>query len=398
MNNCYKVEEMSDKTNRIISCDICIERFTYDEGNVPRLLPCGHTFCEGCIDMLMTLKRRERGFDYTVTCPRCLNETVIDQCSTTLPKNYNYLELIEDVLEKQNQKNQTCTATVDFDDLNEDTLKKQNQKKKTCTEHNDYVLDMFCHDDSQAICLKCAIYGEHSTHCYSRLSEFCNHKKTSMKYQVESAECLIRDCQRLREHVEAREEELADTFDEIEEQFTAIFTYIQHEIKETLDAKLKSVLDDLERCSDSQMTILDENLTALNVNDLERLKDKATSFLEIASEYEIAKETALPDDIQACLDEVPIRKLHTQLKYELKIDSCQHIVETMKDLINKWNCQVTETEKLTTEDVSSVLEKHSPSIEGSISVLFGEKEIAATTDSPFEGIVSHIIVSYTNYL
>ena len=358
---------MSEKTcGKAVFCEVCAEKFAHIEGRVPRVLSCGHTFCESCIEKLDRWKiicKESKLFTYLesfrVSCPRCKNKTTVEGNITALPKNYSFLDLIEEVCENQ---------------------------KKMCAEHQDYVLDMFCHDDSQAICLKCAIYGEHKTHCYSRLSEFCNHKKASMKKQVESAECLIRDCQRLREHVEAREQELADTFDEIGEKLTAIFTYIQHELTDTLDAKLQSVIDDLERCSDSQTTILDENLTALNVKDLERLKDKATSFLKNASEYEIAKENALPDDIQACLDEVPIRKLHRQLKYELKIDSCQHIVEIMKDLINKWNFQVTETEKLTTEDVSSVLEKHSPSIEGSISVLFGEKETAATTDSPFEGI------------
>ena len=357
---------MSERTcGKAVFCEVCAEKFAHIEGRVPRVLSCGHTFCESCIEKLdRKIIRKESKLstylqNFRVSCPRCKNRTTIEGNITALPKNYSFLDLIEEVCEN---------------------------RKKMCAEHQDYVLDMFCHDDSQAICLKCAIYGEHRTHCYSRLSEFCNHKKTSMKYQIDSAECLLRDCQRLREHVEAKQTELENTIKEIEESVTAIFTSIQHEIKETLDVKLKSVLDDLERCSESQTTILDENLTALNVDELERLKDKATSFLENASEYEIAKETALPDDIQACLDEVPIRKLHTQLKYELKIDSCQHIVETMKDLINEWNCQVTETEKLTTEDVSSVLEKHSPSIEGSISVLFGEKETAATTDSPFEGI------------
>ena len=360
MNSCNKVEGISDKTSWMISCDICVEQFTHGEGYVPRVLPCGHTFCEGCIDMLKTLKRGHRAFDYTVTCPRCLNETVINQCTSTLPKNYNYLDLIEDVLERQ--------------------------KRQTCADHEDYVLDMFCHDESQAICLNCAIYGQHKTHCYSRLSEFCDHKRTSMKYQIDSAECLIRDCRGLQKQVEARKEKLEDEIVEAYENLISMFETIQREIKETLDAKLKSVLDDLECWSDSQTTLLDENLTQLKVSDLESLKEKANSFLKNASECEIAKETALPNDIQTCLDEVPTRKLHTQHKFEIQIDSWKHIIETMKDLINGWNCQVTEKEKLTTDVISSVIEKHSPSIESSVRVLFDENEAATNADIPFEGI------------
>ena len=357
---------MSDKTSKAVFCEICAEKFTHIEGHVPRVLPCGHTFCEGCIQKLKkrkkTYSRRnestiatDRTYIY-VSCPRCKNEAKL----TTLPKNYNFLDLIEEVFETQ--------------------------KKEVCPEHEDYVLDMFCHNDTQAICLNCAIYGQHKTHCYSRLSEFCDHKRTSMKYQIDSAKCLIRHCQGLHKQVEARKEGLEEKINEIRESVTSMLTSIQREVKETLDAKLESVLDDLGCWSKSQIILLDENLTQLDVNDLESLKDKAESFLENASECEIAKETALPNDIQKCLDEVPTRKLHTQHKFEIQIDSWKHIIDTMKDLINGWNCQVTEKEKLTTDVISSVIEKHSPSIESSMRILFEENEAVSNVNSPFEGI------------
>ena len=346
---------MSERTSKAVFCEICAEKFTHIEGHVPRVLSCGHTFCEGCLEKLKKVKKPR-----FISCPRCKNETTLNAHSTTLPKNYNFLDLIEEVFEAQ--------------------------KKEVCSDHGDYVLDMFCHDDSQAICLNCAIYGQHKTHCYSRLSEFCDHKRTSIKYQIDSAECLIRDCERLQEQVVARKDELEEKINEIRESVTSMLTSIQREVKETLDAKLESVLDDLGCWSKSQIILLDENLTQLDVNDLESLKDKAESFLENASECEIAKETALPNDIQACLDEVPTRKLHSQHKYEIQIDSWKHIIDTMKDLINGWNCQITEKEKLTTDVISSVIEKHSSSIESSMRILFDENEAVSNTDIPFEGI------------
>ena len=358
---------MSEKTNQIISCEVCAEPFTHNEGYVPRVLPCGHTFCEGCIEKLQTIKRHKQDhgrrlvtFNYSVSCPRCMNETVLNKCSSTLPKNYSYLDLIEDVLEKQ---------------------------KDICPHHPDYVLDMFCHDDAEAICLNCAIYGQHKTHSFSRLSGFCDHQKTSLRYQMNCAESLIRDCNSLREEVEAKKEKLAAKFDKMRDHITSIFYSIQCEVKKTLDEKLESVLNDLERWSKTQMTLLDENLIQLNVHDLEVLKDKANSLLESASECEIAKETQLPNDIQASLEDVQTRKLYTRHNYEIKIDSWEHIVETMKDLVNVWDCQVKEKETLSSEIIPSILEKHSPSIESSVCVLFENEAVAnEIPDSPFEGI------------
>ncbi|CAB4009380.1 tripartite motif-containing 13 [Paramuricea clavata] len=359
---------MSEKTNQIISCEVCAEQFTHNEGYVPRVLPCGHTFCESCIEKLKTIKRHKQDhgrrlvtFDYSVSCPRCMNETVLNKCSSTLPKNYSYLDLIEDVLEKQ---------------------------KDICPHHPDYVLDMFCHDDAEAICLNCAIYGQHKTHSFSRLSEFCDHQKTSLKYQLNCAESLIRDCNSLREEVEAKKEKLAAKFDKMRDHITSILYSIKCEVKKTLDEKLESVLNALERWSKTQMTLLDENLIQLNVHELEVLKDKANSLLENASECEIAKETQLPNDIQASLEDVQTRKLYTGHNYELKIDSWEHILETMKDLVNAWNCQVKEKETLSTEVIPSILEKHSPSIESSVCALFSENEAVANEipDCPFEGI------------
>ena len=352
-----------------IFCEVCAEQFTHDEDNVPRVLQCGHTFCECCIDKL--IKRTSKlqfgskssaSKKYVVCCPRCKNDTELSENdSSSLPKNYSSLDLIDDILEKQ---------------------------KKVCPHHPDYVLDMFCHDDEHEICLNCAIYGEHRTHSFCRLSGLCDHQKTSIKYQLDCAKSLIRDCNSLRHNLEARKEKLEEKIDEIKESIISTFTSIQNEVKQTLDAKLQSVLDDLKQWSDTQMSLLDENLKQLQVNELEDLKDKTQSFLDNADETEIAKETKLQNDIEASLEDIQNRKLYTQHKYEVKIDRWDIMVQTIKDIVHTWDCHVKEKEDSSAEVISSILEKHSPCIESSMSVLFGESEavVCENLDRPFEGI------------
>ena len=49
---------MNDRTQ----CPACFEAYMASGGHVPRLLPCGHSLCEGCLENLLTIGR--------VRCPK----------------------------------------------------------------------------------------------------------------------------------------------------------------------------------------------------------------------------------------------------------------------------------------------------------------------------------------
>ena len=51
-------EEVNDRTQ----CPACFEAYMASGGHVPRLLPCGHSLCEGCLENLLTIGR--------VRCPK----------------------------------------------------------------------------------------------------------------------------------------------------------------------------------------------------------------------------------------------------------------------------------------------------------------------------------------
>jgi hypothetical protein len=55
---------------RMVSCKVCFEAFNADaRGRIPRLLTCGHTFCEGCL-VRMAVGRR-------LACPTCKTQTML---------------------------------------------------------------------------------------------------------------------------------------------------------------------------------------------------------------------------------------------------------------------------------------------------------------------------------
>ncbi len=48
------------------TCSICVESYLDSRGHIPKVLGCGHTFCEGCLESLRSMGRRD--------CPTCRRE------------------------------------------------------------------------------------------------------------------------------------------------------------------------------------------------------------------------------------------------------------------------------------------------------------------------------------
>ena len=68
-------------------CPICTNLFTYQiETNLPKLLPCGHTFCNHCLYQIFRQSQ--------ITCPQCrVTHHLTDY--NTIPRNYLVIELLE---------------------------------------------------------------------------------------------------------------------------------------------------------------------------------------------------------------------------------------------------------------------------------------------------------------
>ncbi|XP_026278602.2 uncharacterized protein LOC113206649 [Frankliniella occidentalis] len=65
-----------------MDCSICMESFN-QAGHLPKVMPCGHTVCLGCLQRLGDKK-----------CPSCRQEFQVAPAS--LPNNFNVLQLLQD--------------------------------------------------------------------------------------------------------------------------------------------------------------------------------------------------------------------------------------------------------------------------------------------------------------
>lgn len=364
-----------------INCQVCTEQFSHEKGHIPRIIPCGHTFCESCLEKLRVAQPltavRVRGkltykSSFQICCPKCKNQSALNTSSYTLPKNFSYLDLIEDVL--ASQRNQS----------------------EPCEEHPNYILDMFCHDEEEAVCLKCTIFGKHKAHRVSTLSGFSDHQKTSIKYSTSCLEEMIKDCQTLEEALQKRKSEIEEKVDEVRQYITAKFSSIQEGIKTILDTKLQTVLKELDKMYTVQSNLLDENVDiALDTWYLETLKDKSESFLSKASEYEIAKEKELLKEMETSLENIRTCELNTQYMYEVRIDDSDQILEILRELLDAWVCKVYETKPAKMESMVKLLENHSQCFGKSLRILFGDEEPDDEFhENPFENIGCSMVAGH----
>ena len=86
---CAQPEEI----NKQLCCAVCFEQF-----KEPKVLPCLHTYCKGCLVKLV----KKKGRNHIITCPECRQEVKVSSiimkdvtCVVTNVSQYNFSREIE---------------------------------------------------------------------------------------------------------------------------------------------------------------------------------------------------------------------------------------------------------------------------------------------------------------
>ncbi|CAH1781111.1 unnamed protein product, partial [Owenia fusiformis] len=112
----------------ILKCAVCKDRF-----DNPRLLPCNHLFCLGCIDRLVGKSEPSE----PLHCPVCGRTWHVPHGGTTALKANSLLEIAQSAI-----PNSPATST-------------DSPIAQTCQEHPCETLVLFCTDDNSLVCLSC---------------------------------------------------------------------------------------------------------------------------------------------------------------------------------------------------------------------------------------------------
>ncbi|XP_070206008.1 tripartite motif containing 13-like [Littorina saxatilis] len=210
-------------------CSLCLEVFT-----CPKLLPCHHTFCLKCLEDLTACHGTA-----SFSCPQCRLDVVIPAGGVAAFQSNFYLH---------------------SDDL------ERARSKTLCMTHPDQILDLYCTDCKQAVCLKCVL-TKHKQHDTKDLSEVATEAKEQLK----------KDAARLQEavsymtaEVSAESKELKDVQDKkaaLQEAIKnkhATLVAMANKVRDVSMASLDTVSGEIESQVSKELDMKQSNLDELS--------------------------------------------------------------------------------------------------------------------------------------
>ena len=163
--------------NKLPGCPVCIKPF-----KDPRLLTCGHRFCEKC---LVDIVLHQPGEDkYDVTCPVCCDVTALEHGDVTeLPRSRH---TGEDIKKSQDIKCSRCKeetptkhcpeCTHEFTYLCDRCFEGHQKFSRfashnvvafmpalVCLRHIHKMVEVYCQDCSETLCVEC-VFEKHLEH------------------------------------------------------------------------------------------------------------------------------------------------------------------------------------------------------------------------------------------
>ncbi|KAJ8334072.1 hypothetical protein SKAU_G00397110 [Synaphobranchus kaupii] len=242
-----------------LSCAICLERF-----NVPVTIPCGHTFCKGCITVHWDTKA-ERGYD--IQCPMC-NEKFNPR--PTLKRNVSLSRLTETAAH--------CVETGGAIPVSRQSNTPV-PPEAVCERHMKPLV-IYCRNDSKCVCYECAI------------SECNKHDKVLVKDEREKRE---EGLQKKSGEVEKHMDDTENSITELTENIAKAKVSLQ-QTSQWMNAKFAQLVKVLAEKQESTVNFIEqERQTALAQAEaqLTTLQDRAQRLRETQGQIVALK--AMPD-------------------------------------------------------------------------------------------------------
>ena len=215
-----QTQSLAEGVDKELTCAICLSRY-----NQPKILPCLHSYCKGCLQDMMKKPREKK----SITCPQCkvvhdIPPQGIDGFATFFTIN-NLLELLhihENTEETPQVESLKCTSGLDdnsavarcltcssylcgscctihqklnltrdhevktFEEIKQSDKKtgaRSLHKRQHCEEHKDKLLELYCKTCKKVICLLCALVT-HKQHDYAVVSEVRAEVQKQLEKQI----------------------------------------------------------------------------------------------------------------------------------------------------------------------------------------------------------------------
>ncbi|XP_035678798.1 E3 ubiquitin-protein ligase TRIM17-like [Branchiostoma floridae] len=206
-----------------MSCGICLQPF-----KLPKILPCGHTFCEEC------LVEAARG---GLRCPTCRNVVPIKGGVAALPNNYQVAEMCQKFSELAAARD----ATQQWD--------------AACKNHPTEKLRLFCQTCEEPVCNECLDDSAHRGH------KNVITVKQAVEERMATVTPLLKEKKRqMEEHREYLEKltDLEEQVNEVKSQDEQAITDLYEEMARLLSENKEERLAIIRDRYENNMTIINE--------------------------------------------------------------------------------------------------------------------------------------------
>ncbi|XP_078664191.1 uncharacterized protein LOC144907250 [Branchiostoma floridae x Branchiostoma belcheri] len=293
---------LSKISGDFLECTICLEPF-----KDPKVLPCLHTFCEGCLKKFVAQDKVKNKFQ----CPTCRIDTVLPKGGVASFKNNFFVQSLGDTVQahkslvsKEDGKVQcdNCEEEVASDGcvvceeflcdecasahrrgkrtrshevvsapkLKEQLITKTGSLKSSslpiCPKHEDEKLKFYCETCKHPICRDCTVL-QHKNHKYGYLADAVGEARAEIKKKLKAAKQKISKYQDKASTVAKKQEELYTRSKKAKEDISSA---AKEEIK---------CFTGLVKCNQTELNEKLASLTAVHSKQLSATADSVESML-----------------------------------------------------------------------------------------------------------------------
>ena len=346
-----------DIVHPFLQCKSCQQIF-----HVPRILPCGHTFCLQCIqkttnaccilcntewslpvDGSLDLKRN-LVVEYFITNRSLLATCAMDNNNGHERPNFFCVDCWDALCEKcmlgHTQFNNITKHHMvkTMADINQTDIEKHVRRVKlTCLEHKDRLMEFYCTKCDKFICHTCYVLSHDKHHCMSvkeadeKLIKQLDTSIEKIQDNVNRLEEMIQIVTSSKDKLELDKKTLVETV-----------TTLIHEAKQNLLSEYNKIVIQIDNCYEGVLELLAEK-SASRKTYLERIHDETQQKLQFSRDvlsslrkYASSMSTAV--DRAALLKDKSIKELAVTLKFNHShlLNWQMPYIAPWKSYMNRW--------------------------------------------------------------
>lgn len=306
--------KMADASEQL-RCSACSNRF-----RDPKLLPCLHTFCCGCLDEKVEPANGEASL--VVKCPSCDAETSLPRGGVSgLPTNLFISNLIEVVAFQNNQRiscnlcmegspaaarcsdclaflcefceqahkrqrKTACHRILSVDEAKQDACDapKRFRSPSVCSTHPGEALGLFCDSCDRLICRDCTLI-DHRQHRYSSIADASSRHVAVLARLIGQARSQVVTIREGLRQIEEMSQSLKDRASSVAVEICDVVDAVVT----TLQEQKRSLLEDLNKIQQEKLSVLNcqKDLLQKAVDDAETSCRFAAETLREGGEIEV---------------------------------------------------------------------------------------------------------------